>query len=129
MDSLNYVYTVHTPLKSPILTIFLANNEKIGHLLFLGETLSSYHTSHLPLHNDKIMVHCMYVYISAVEVEEYSKSTSLRYYQTVFEAPFLSQTKEYYLHMASKLVRLLLCISLTNPLVLMKYFPTLKLLQ
>ena len=40
----------------------------------------------------------------AVEVEEYSKESPLRYYQRVFEMLFLSETKEYYLHVASKLV-------------------------
>ena len=39
-----------------------------------------------------------------VEVEEYNKESSLHYYQRVFEAPFLAETREYYLHVASKLV-------------------------
>lgn len=41
---------------------------------------------------------------SLIEVEEYSKQSSLCYYQRMFEAPFLAETKEYYLHVASKLV-------------------------
>ena len=42
--------------------------------------------------------------VDVVEVEEYNKESSLRYYQRVFEGPFLEETKQHYLHVASKLV-------------------------
>ena len=54
------------------------------------------------------------VCVCSVEVDEYSKNTSLRYYQTVFETPFLAETKEYYLHVASKLVRQLFTYTVTR---------------
>ena len=54
------------------------------------------------------------VCVCSVEVDEYSKNTSLRYYQTVFETPFLAETKEYYLHVASKLVRQLFTYTVTQ---------------
>ena len=42
--------------------------------------------------------------LPAVEVEEYNKDQKLDYYQTVFEAPFLHETGQYYRQQASKLV-------------------------
>ena len=44
-----------------------------------------------------------------VEVEEYNKDSSLRFYQELFEAPFLAETGEYYRQEASKIVAELSC--------------------
>ena len=53
---------------------------------------------------------CLFMRYASVEVEEYSKQSSLCYYQRMFEAPFLAETKEYYLHVASKLVSKCVCV-------------------
>ena len=44
-----------------------------------------------------------------VEVEEYNKESALKFYQEVFESPFLRETGEYYRQEASKLVAELSC--------------------
>jgi len=46
---------------------------------------------------------------SLVEVEEYNKESALKFYQEVFESPFLRETGEYYRQEASKLVAELSC--------------------
>ena len=81
---------------------------------------------YLTMHVCCVVLCCVYIYlcmccvvlcvvcVCSVEVDEYSKNTSLRYYQTVFETPFLAETKEYYLHVASKLVRQLFTYTVTR---------------